>query len=67
MAIEVSEEQLEIFKALKKRTKRIEKVGRAGCSKQIQELIRDIHKKYIKKKKEAQNEIQKEKLPRTKG
>jgi len=45
MAIEVNEEQLEIFRALKKRTKRIEKVGRAGCSKQIQELIRDIHKK----------------------
>ena len=60
-AIEVSEEQLEIFKALKKRTNRIEKKKQIGCSQQISKLVDDIHKKYLKRhkqdKKEAKDEI----------
>ena len=71
MAVEVDEEQKEIWIALRKRINRITKYKKAGCSKQISEIIRDIHKKYTKKHKtipkEAQNEICKEELPRTKG
>ena len=70
MALKVTEEQKEIFKALKKRTQSISKNKKVGNTKQISVIINDIHKKYIKKHKqatkEAQNEIHKKKLPRAK-